>query len=114
MFKPNVVDKIATHILCSIIFFFEDSEVYEIMWKNSVQPDRPQMRKRHMCIAYWMPQATNTDSEYVTITAFPLQQWLHHRASILRYTYISSLVFILSLRKHSYYFKDCQITGHYR
>ena len=31
---------------------------------------------------------TNTNSEYVTLIAFPLQQCLHGRASLLRYTYI--------------------------
>jgi len=30
------------------------------------------------------PKATNTHSEYVTLFAFPLQQWLYERASILR------------------------------
>ena len=33
-----------------------------------------------------------THSEYVILIAFPLQQWLHERASVLRYTYIASLV----------------------
>jgi len=36
-----------------------------------------------------MTKATNTYLEYVIIIAFPLQQWLHERASMLRYTYIS-------------------------
>ena len=27
-------------------------------------------------------------SDYVTLTDFPLQQWSHERASLLRYTYI--------------------------
>jgi hypothetical protein len=31
-------------------------------------------------------RATNTHSEYVIFIAFPLQQWLHERASRLRYT----------------------------
>jgi hypothetical protein len=35
---------------------------------------------------------TNTHSKHVTIIAFPLQQWLHERASVLRYTYIAGLV----------------------
>jgi len=35
---------------------------------------------------------TNTHSEYIIVIAFPLQQWLHERASILRYTYIACLV----------------------
>jgi len=39
-----------------------------------------------------MPKATNTHSEYVILIAFPRQQWLHERASVLRYTYISCLV----------------------
>ena len=34
---------------------------------------------------------TDTHSEYVILTAFPLQQ-LHERPSILRYTYIACLV----------------------
>jgi hypothetical protein len=34
------------HILCSVTFFFfvfENRDVYEIMWKNTVEPDRQQM-----------------------------------------------------------------------
>ena len=42
MLQTKVVDKIKTHILCSIFFFFENRAVYEIMWKNTVQPERPQ------------------------------------------------------------------------
>jgi hypothetical protein len=30
-------------ISCSIIFFSENPAVYEIMWKNMVEPDRPQV-----------------------------------------------------------------------
>jgi hypothetical protein len=37
-------------------------------------------------------QATDTHSEYVILIAVPRQQWLHERASMLRYTYIASLV----------------------
>jgi hypothetical protein len=32
-----------TPISCSITFFFENSAICEIMWKNIVKPDRPQM-----------------------------------------------------------------------
>ena len=45
-----------------------------------------------MRIAYWIPNATNTHSEYVILIAFPQQQWLHERASTLRYTYIVCIV----------------------
>ena len=39
-----------------------------------------------MRIACWILTATNEHSEYAILTAFPLQQWLHERASVLRYS----------------------------
>jgi hypothetical protein len=53
---------------------------------------RPQMTKWYLRIACWITKATNTFAEYVIFIAFPLQQWLHERASKLRYTYIVYLV----------------------
>jgi len=41
MFQTEVTKKIKIHILCSIFFF--NSAIYEIMCKNIVEPDRPQM-----------------------------------------------------------------------
>ena len=38
-----VPKKKAAHKFCSIIFFSENCAVYEIMWKNTVEPDRPQV-----------------------------------------------------------------------
>jgi len=46
----------------------------------------------HMRIACWISKTKNTHSEYVILIAFPLQQWLHERALMLRYTYIACLV----------------------
>jgi len=43
-----------------------------------------------MRIARWMPKAINTHSQYIIIIAFPLQNWLHERVSMRRYTYIDS------------------------
>ena len=57
-----------------------------------VERDRPQMTLWRMRITGWIPKATDTHSEYVIIIAFPWQQWLRERASILRYTYIAGLV----------------------
>jgi hypothetical protein len=34
MFQTKVVEKIKTHILCSVTFFFENRAVYEIMWEK--------------------------------------------------------------------------------
>ena len=90
--QSKVGEKIKRHILCSIIFSFENRAVYEIMWKNMAGRDRPQMKIWCMRIACWIPKATNTHSQYVILIAFPLQQWLHERASMLRYTYSACLV----------------------
>ena len=60
------------------------------MCKNIVEPDRPQMTTWR--IACPMPKATDTQLEYLMLIAFPLQQWLHERTSMLRYTCIACLV----------------------
>jgi hypothetical protein len=46
-------------------------------------------RKRIEC---WIPKATNTGC--VILTAFPEQQWLKVRASMLRFTHITCFVII--------------------
>jgi len=56
------------------------------MWKNVVDRGRPQMTVWRMRIACWIPKSTNTQSEYVILIAFPLQQWLNERALMLRDT----------------------------
>jgi len=81
MFQTKALEKIRTHISCSIM--------YEIMWKNVVVPGRPQKTIWHMCIASWIPKATNTLSGYVIHIAFSLQQWLHECASVLHYILIA-------------------------
>ena len=35
-----------------------------------LEPDRPQMTKRRMCLGRWIPKTANTHSEYVTILLF--------------------------------------------
>ena len=53
MFQTKVVDKIKTHILCSVIFFPpENLVVYETMRKNIVEMGRPQMTIWRMRIAF--------------------------------------------------------------
>jgi hypothetical protein len=90
------LEKIETHILCSVtvFFFLESHAICEIIWKNTVEWGRPQMTiwRMRMRIACWIPKVTNTHSGCVIFIAFPLQQWLHERASMLRYTY--SVVFL--------------------
>jgi hypothetical protein len=77
----NVADKSCrehqnTHFMFDNCFsFFENRAVYEKMWKNIVQPDRSQTTIWRMRIAWWIPKATNTHSQYVILIDFPLQQW---------------------------------------
>jgi hypothetical protein len=66
--------------------FFENRTVYEIKWKNIIEPNRPQMTVWRMRITRWIPKATNTHPGYVIFFAFPLRQWLHQPATMLRYT----------------------------
>ena len=64
-------------------FFPENRAVYEIVWVNMVESYRAQMTIRRMRIAYWIPKATNTHLQYVTLIAFPLQKWSNKHASIM-------------------------------
>jgi len=92
MFQTEVVQKIKTHILCSVTLFFRkpcllwDVKKY---WKRG----RLQITIWRIRIACWIPKATNTHSGCVKLFAFPLQQLLHERPSLLRFTYIACTVF---------------------
>jgi len=81
MFNTEHVAKIETRILCSIkIFSFENRALYDILWKNIVEPARPQMTIQRIRISCWIPQATNTHSENAILIAFQLQKWLQESA----------------------------------
>jgi hypothetical protein len=81
-----------THFLfCN--FFFLNRAVNEIMWKNTVEPDKSQMTVWRMRIACWLNEATHTRSEYVIHIVYPLQQWLHESASLLKVLCLSCLYF---------------------
>ena len=94
MFQTNVVEEIKTHILHSItfFFFFENCAVCEIMWKNAIDRSRLQMTIWGMRITCWIPKAANIHLQYVILIAFPLQQWLQVRATVLHYIDIACLV----------------------
>jgi len=68
------------------------------MWRNIVLPRRPQMTIWRIRTACWIPKAEvtppppHTHTKYEILIAFPLQQWLHERARLLRYTYIAYIV----------------------
>jgi hypothetical protein len=62
--------------------------LYEITWRSTAE----QIAIWRMRIACWIPKATNTHTVCVILMAFPLQQWLHKRASLLRFTYIACVI----------------------
>jgi len=62
------------------------------MWKNIVEPDSSQLTIWRMRISLWEPKTTKTHFAYVIVIALPLQQRLHERVSMLRYTYVVSRV----------------------
>jgi hypothetical protein len=99
MFQTEIVDCIKTHVMLKNFFFFENCAIYEIMWKSIAEPDRPQLTIWRKRIACWIPKATSTHSEYVILIAFSLPQWLHERASMLRYTYVACLVLNNQMRR---------------
>jgi len=64
-----------------------------------IELDRPQTmniigRMRFEC---WIANSTDTHSECVILIDFPRQQWLSEGASLLDYTYISCLVFSVTV-----------------
>jgi len=55
-------------------FLSENRALYEIMWKNIVEPDSPQMVILRMRIACLILKATNTQSENTILITIPRQQ----------------------------------------
>jgi len=74
--------------------FFENRAVYEKMWKNILEPGRPQTILWHIHISWWIPKATNTQSECVTLIAVPLQQWLPEIACVMLYVHCLSYLLL--------------------
>jgi len=96
MFQAEVIEKIKTYfsLITFIIYLF----IFEncAMFKNIVEPSRPQMTIRRMRFACWIAKDVNTLSEYVILIDLPVQQWLHECASLLRSMYIACLVFTIT------------------
>ena len=94
MFQTKVVKKIKTHVLFSVtIFCSENLAIYEIMWKNMVETDRPRMAIWSMRFACWVTKAAERHSVFViTPVAFSRQQWVRELATTLRDTCIVCLV----------------------
>jgi hypothetical protein len=74
MFQTTVLEKIKTHILCSITF----SRKWCRLWDNVKKYGKTRVATddniiRRMRIECWIIKATDTHWEYVILIAFPLQ-----------------------------------------
>jgi hypothetical protein len=66
------VEKIKTHILCSVRFFFlENNGIYEMIWENVVETDRPQMTVQYGSYTFHA-RHTDTHLEHEARIGFPL------------------------------------------
>jgi hypothetical protein len=98
MFQTKDERKIKnTHFIVNNIPPPRNHEFNDIMWKNTVEPDRQQMAKWHTYIECWIPKAMNTHTEHVILIAFTLQLWLHEYISVLGYTYYACFVYFFFL-----------------
>jgi hypothetical protein len=73
-------------MLNTFFFFFfslENRVAYEIMWKYTAQPGRPQMTIWRKRIACWVLKSTNIHPEYVIPISFPVQQQTHLNVTLL-------------------------------
>ena len=71
--------------------FLKNHAIYEVMWKNNVESDRPQMTVWCMHIACWIMKATNTHSDYAILNAFPGKNDYMNVPQCYVYTYIICL-----------------------
>jgi hypothetical protein len=93
MIQTKVVEGIKTHTLCSVFFFLKILPLWDNVEKycRAGQATDDNIT-RCMHSACRISKATNTHSQQVILLAFLLQQFLHERASTLRYTYTACLI----------------------
>ena len=77
----------------SKIFFHQNLyPLWDKMWQNIVQPDRPQMTIWRMRISCWIPKAINPHSEYIIFIALPAA---HTRVNVTLHIYCLSFFRLL-------------------
>jgi hypothetical protein len=74
------------------------------MWKImlEIRQDKDDNILQHMRIAYLLTKAKDRHLEYVLIITFPLQQWVHDKASNLLCMYIVGFIKILIISYYVY------------
>jgi hypothetical protein len=96
MFHTKVVEKLNAQIyvqsLSISLFFWKSFRLRDNVGKRcKAGHSTDDNRTQRMRFACWITRAIDTHSEYVILSAFPLQQWLQERASVPRYMYIACL-----------------------
>ena len=78
MLPTKVVQKIKTHLVCSVTIFIKSCNLWDVVEKYC-RPGQATDGNIIQCMSFarWVPKATDTHLEYVTFIALPLQQWLH-------------------------------------
>jgi len=90
MFQAKVVEKLKTHILYSIVFF---SKVVPFMRQcvKMLLNGAGHKWQYGACALFAGYRRLQTSTRSEMLTGFPLQHWLHGRAWVLLYTYMSCL-----------------------
>ena len=85
MFQTKFVEEIKTHIFYSVTFFRKSCNLCDNIVKyGTARQATDDNIIRCTRFACWITKATDTHSEYVTLIAFPRQQWLRELTSMLR------------------------------
>jgi hypothetical protein len=95
MFQTDVVKKFGIHIIYSITSP-ESCAVYDMMWRNTVETDRPQM-----ILSYgtcWVTEATHTHTQNILLSLELVV--VQMRLSALHYAYLASFVPILMVYQY--------------
>jgi len=83
-----------THCMFKNFFPPENHAVYEIVWRNMVKSDRPQMTIWRMRIPCWIPEATNTHTQNVQyLSLFHRNDGYANTPQFCVYTYIGCHVY---------------------
>jgi len=102
----SVADKNCTENVCLMTFFCKSCHLQDDLEKygTATQATEDNIIWR-IQTASWITKATHTHSEYITLIAFPLQQWLHECALMWSYMRITCLFIISLVQSTSRYFR---------
>jgi hypothetical protein len=91
MFQTKVVEKVKTRIGCSVIVFRKSCRLWENVEKYCTvgQATDDNIAHAHRILDTWGYEYTHSGCAILIV--FPLQKWLHDRASMLRYKCIDMI-----------------------